>query len=92
VPPRRRTPLGEGGITDGLHISESCSCGKEKLVKHLEVRREWKHEGGPFTVNSRGKGSIRLGKGLSYRGSCLAMFAIVVASAASATTVLSRAL
>jgi hypothetical protein len=44
-PPRRRTPLGEGGITHGLHIPEACSCGKEKLVQHLEIWREWKHEG-----------------------------------------------
>lgn len=25
---------------------------------------------GPFTVNSRGRTSMRLGKGLSYRGGC----------------------
>ena len=25
---------------------------------------------GPFTVNSRGRTSLRLGKGLSYRGGC----------------------
>jgi hypothetical protein len=47
---------------------------------------------GPFTVNSRGKGSVRLGNGLSYRSGCLSMFAIVFASAACATTVLSQTL
>ena len=26
---------------------------------------------GPFTVNSRGRSSMRLGKGLSYRGGCV---------------------
>jgi hypothetical protein len=28
---------------------------------------------GPFTVNSRGRTSTRLGKGLSYRGGCVSL-------------------
>jgi hypothetical protein len=33
---------------------------------------------GPFTMNSRGRSSLRLGKGLSYRGGCASMLVVGV--------------
>lgn len=33
---------------------------------------------GPFTVNSRGRTSLRLGKGLSYRGGCATVLVVGV--------------
>ncbi len=41
---------------------------------------------GRFTLNSRGRSSIRLGKGLNYRGGCVSALAITVAI----TTILVR--
>ena len=37
---------------------------------------------GPVTFNSRGRSSIRLGRGLSYRSGCLTLLATVVLTAA----------
>jgi len=33
---------------------------------------------GPFTANSRGRTSLRLGKGLSYRGGCATVLVVGV--------------
>lgn len=45
---------------------------------------------GPFTVNSRGKGSIRLGNGVSYRSGCLSMFLLVAVTAALSLAIAGR--
>ena len=37
---------------------------------------------GPFTVNSRGRTSLRLGKGVGYRGGCLIAIAVPLAGLA----------
>ncbi|MEY4339108.1 MAG: hypothetical protein RLZ14_958 [Actinomycetota bacterium] len=39
---------------------------------------------GPFTVNSRGRTSVRLGNGLSYRGGCVMVLALPLAAVAAA--------
>lgn len=39
---------------------------------------------GPFTVNSRGRTSLRLGKGLSYRGGCATVMVLGVGVVATA--------
>ena len=39
---------------------------------------------GPFTFNSRGRTSVRLGNGLSYRGGCAVLLVVPVALAATA--------
>lgn len=49
---------------------------------------------GPFTFNSRGRGSIRLGNGLSYRtsgGGCAGMIALWVVVGAAALGMFGRA-
>jgi hypothetical protein len=43
---------------------------------------------GPFTVNSRGKGSVRLGNGLSYRSGCFSVLLYVALVASGVATVL----
>jgi hypothetical protein len=45
---------------------------------------------GPFTVNSRGRTSLRLGKGLSYRGGCATVIVVGCGMVAVATTLLTR--
>ncbi|MEY2610543.1 MAG: DUF4236 domain-containing protein [Acidimicrobiia bacterium] len=45
---------------------------------------------GPFTVNSRGRTSLRLGKGLSYRGGCATVLVVGVGLCASAVGMLIR--
>ena len=45
---------------------------------------------GPFTVNSRGRTSLRLAKGLSYRGGCASF--LVVAIGVSSTLITALAL
>ncbi|MEY3092541.1 MAG: DUF4236 domain-containing protein [Ilumatobacteraceae bacterium] len=45
---------------------------------------------GPFTVNSRGRTSLRLGKGLSYRGGCATVLVVGVGLLASAVGMLIR--
>ncbi len=39
---------------------------------------------GPFTFNSRGRTSVRLGNGLGYRGGCVTVLVVPVALAAAA--------
>ena len=43
---------------------------------------------GPFTVNSRGRTSLRLGKGVGYRGGCLIAIAVPLAVAAATAAAL----
>ena len=45
---------------------------------------------GPFTVNSRGRTSLRLGKGLSYRGGCATVLVVGVGVMAAAMGILAR--
>ncbi|MFM9037778.1 MAG: DUF4236 domain-containing protein [Actinomycetota bacterium] len=45
---------------------------------------------GPFTVNSRGRTSLRLGKGLSYRGGCATALVVGVGVMAAAVGILAR--
>ncbi|MFZ9158218.1 MAG: DUF4236 domain-containing protein [Ilumatobacteraceae bacterium] len=45
---------------------------------------------GPFTVNSRGRTSLRLGKGLSYRGGCATVLVVGVGLLATAVGTLIR--
>ncbi len=45
---------------------------------------------GPFTVNSRGRTSLRLGKGLSYRGGCATVLVVGVGLLATAVGMLIR--
>ena len=45
---------------------------------------------GPMTINSRGRKSVRLGNGLSYRGGCLVAVAVPLATAAAVATALAR--
>jgi hypothetical protein len=45
---------------------------------------------GPFTVNSRGRTSLRLGKGLSYRGGCATVLVVGVGVMAAAVGILAR--
>ena len=44
----------------------------------------------PFTINSRGRTSLRLGKGLSYRGGCATVIVVGCGIIATATTLLTR--
>ena len=39
---------------------------------------------GPLTVNSRGRTSLRLGKGVGYRGGCLVAIALPLTAVAAA--------
>jgi len=45
---------------------------------------------GPFTINSRGRTSVRLGKGLSYRGGCATVFVVGCGAIAVTATLLAR--
>lgn len=45
---------------------------------------------GPFTVNSRGRTSLRLGKGLSYRGGCATVLVVGVGVVAAVAGLLVR--
>ena len=45
---------------------------------------------GPFTVNSRGRTSLRLGKGLSYRGGCATVIVAGCGVIGLATTLLTQ--
>ena len=45
---------------------------------------------GPFTVNSRGRTSLRLGKGLSYRGGCATVLVVGVGVMAAVVGILAR--
>ncbi len=35
---------------------------------------------GPFSINSRGRTSVRLGKGMSYRGGCVTVLIVPIAA------------
>ena len=35
---------------------------------------------GPFSINSRGRGSVRIAKGLSYRGGCVTVLVVPIAA------------
>ncbi len=41
---------------------------------------------GPFTFNSRGRGSVRVARGLSYRSGCALPIAVIVASLIAVAT------
>jgi hypothetical protein len=43
---------------------------------------------GPFTMNSRGRTSVRLGKGIGYRGGCLVAIAVPIALAGAVAAAL----
>ena len=45
---------------------------------------------GPFTFNSRGRTTVRLGNGLSYRGGCATVLVIAVGAGATAITLLTK--
>jgi hypothetical protein len=45
---------------------------------------------GPFTINSRGRTSFRLGRGLSYRGGCASVMVFVVGASTALTVLISR--
>ena len=45
---------------------------------------------GPFTLNSRGRTSLRLGKGLSYRGGCATVIVVGCGVIGLATTLLTQ--
>ena len=45
---------------------------------------------GPFTINTRGLTSMRLGKGLCYRGGCATVIVVGCGLIATATTLLTR--
>jgi hypothetical protein len=45
---------------------------------------------GPFTFNSRGRTSVRLGRGLAYRGGCAGLIVLSGSVAALATIVAER--
>ena len=42
---------------------------------------------GPFTLNSRGRTSTRIGKGLSYRGGCVSVLVVGAGLVAAALTI-----
>ncbi len=43
---------------------------------------------GPFTFNSRGRTSVRLGKGLTYRGGCMLLVMASIATVATSLVLL----
>jgi len=43
---------------------------------------------GPFTFNSRGRGNVRLGKGIGYRGGCATVLLLAVGSITLTATLL----
>ena len=45
---------------------------------------------GPFTFNSRGRTTVRLGNGLSYRSGCATVLVVAVGAGAAAITLLSK--
>lgn len=45
---------------------------------------------GPFTFNSRGRTTVRLGNGLSYRGGCATVLVVAVGACATAITLLTK--
>jgi len=42
---------------------------------------------GPFTFNTRGRTTVRLGKGVGYRGGCASVLVVAVGSVALASAV-----
>lgn len=64
------------GKRSWLNISKSGVSGSTKV--------------GPVTFNSRGKGSVRLGNGLSYRGGCFSMVLLVVAVSVLVVTLVAQ--
>ncbi|MFM8530854.1 MAG: DUF4236 domain-containing protein [Ilumatobacteraceae bacterium] len=45
---------------------------------------------GPFTFNSRGRTSVRLGKGVGYRGGCATVLVLAVGSLAFVAALLAN--
>ncbi len=45
---------------------------------------------GPFTFNSRGRGSVRVGRGLSYRSGCAIPIALMAAASVALATAATR--
>ena len=64
------------GKKSWLNISKSGVSGSQRV--------------GPFTFNSRGRTSIRLGKGFAYRGGCATVLMLAVGSATAVAILLTR--
>ena len=64
------------GKNSWLNISKSGVSGSQRV--------------GPFTFNSRGRSSIRMGRGLAYRGGCATILVIAFGATAVLSIVIAR--
>ena len=68
----------------GFSYRKSVRAGKGRRVNLSKSGASVSQSVGPVTVNSRGRFSIRLGRGLSYRGGCALVLFIPLAVATAA--------
>lgn len=55
------------GLLKGLVIRRSKRAGRKGRVHMSKSGLSYSHRFGPLTLNTRGRGSVRLGRGISWR-------------------------
>lgn len=63
----------------GFSYRKSVRAGKGRRVNLSKSGASVSQSVGPVTVNSRGRFTVRLGKGLAYRGGCAVVLLVPVA-------------
>lgn len=71
----------------GFSYRKSVRAGKGRRVNLSKSGASVSQSVGPVTVNSRGRFTVRLGKGLAYRGGCAVMLLVPVAVVAGMVAV-----
>lgn len=70
----------------GFYYRKRAHVGKNTWVNVSKRGLSVSQRVGPFTFNSRGRTSVKLGNGLGYRGGCALLLVVPVAVAVAALT------
>ena len=74
----------------GIYFRRRIRLGKNSWLNISKRGVSGSQRVGPFTFNSRGRTSIRMGNGLAYRGGCATILVCVVGSATALSLVIAR--
>ena len=69
----------------GFYVRKRIRTGKNSWINVSKRGASFSERVGPVTFNSRGRTTVRLGKGLTYRGGCLVALAVPLSLAATGT-------
>ncbi|MEY4175803.1 MAG: hypothetical protein RI900_2968 [Actinomycetota bacterium] len=74
----------------GFYIRKRLRVGRNTWVNLSKSGPSISQRFGRFTLNSRGRSSVRLGNGIGYRGGCATVLLVPVAVTASVVVLLGR--